>query len=302
MFKKHLSKFALVVTLLYTAYLNILVVRTGFDVLMMEFLVIVVVFWRTRRGEFIKYWLPFVSMFVVYEYLRGISDNVAPFGKSTYYLVYHLERAIFPVLPTDLLSGLLKISVIKTILFLAYTSFFYYSFLVGFIVWVKGRQLFLRYAGNFLLMSYIGLLIFFLIPTAPPWYVSEHLEDMGYERTVLDRKVLPNLVGFSLYWYFVEGNEVAALPSLHVAWVAYSTLFILYNWKKSVPYRLLLIIPISVAMSVIVNAEHWLVDVIAGYFLALVFARHDVFSGLRKRIRGFTFILHKFLFPVVGAR
>ncbi len=252
---------------------------------MFEFFIVVVLFWGGRKLEFVKDWLGFVSFFVLYEFLRGVVDGLSPFGETTYYYVYFAEKYIFPTLPTKFLQDTMsKSTLVNSIALTAYLSFFYYSFLAGFIIWIKNKGLFTLYTRNFLFLSYIGLVMFFLIPTAPPWYVNSHLVNLGITRFIYDGALFNNLRGLSLYRYFVGGNLVAALPSLHVAWVAYTSLFIVRHYNNKIKL-ISLLLPLLVSFSVIINAEHWFLDALLGFVLAYLFVKWDAWSGFKSLVQ-----------------
>jgi hypothetical protein len=109
-------------------------------------------------------------------------------------------------------------------------------------------------------------LLFFFIPTAPPWMVNE-IKNIGIERILYGNTIMRQFNVFSLYQYFIYGNAIAALPSLHVAWPTYTSLFLVKTTKSKI-YYLFLIIPIMIGFSVVLTAEHYVLDVLAGFLLA----------------------------------
>jgi membrane-associated phospholipid phosphatase len=147
-----------------------------------------------------------------------------------------------------------------------YSIFFYYSFFVAFILWLKSPKNFQQYFKKFLILSFIGLAFFFFIPTAPPWMVNE-IESIGIERIIYGNTILRQFSVFSLYQYFIYGNAIAAFPSLHTAWPAFTSLFLIKIMKNKVSY-LFLIIPLMIGFSVVLTGEHYIVDVVAGFILA----------------------------------
>ncbi len=257
-----------VVFLGYLSYINFFILKTTPEIIFIQFFVLVMVFNKIRTKDFAKTWIPFISFFLLYEFLRGFADDLSPFYDKTLFYIYNLEIRLFGDLPTHFLQQHInKSSPITHFSIFFYTVFFYYSFLVAFLIWLKYPKIFLEYLTKFLLLSFIGLVVFFLVPTAPPWMIDE-IRDIDIVRYIYSGSpVLESFKGFTLYRYFVFGNPVAALPSLHVAWPSFSTLFLIHKFQNKYLY-LLLIIPITISFSVILAAEHYVIDVFAGWILA----------------------------------
>ena len=282
------SKVAFVIILAYISFINFFVLKTTPEIIFLQFAILVFIYRKLRLRVFFKQWIPFVGLFLLYEFLRGFADDLSPFYDTTLYWAHELEAGMFAKLPTLYLQETLSNHRnILDVSFFFYTLFFYYSFLVGFIVWLKRPQLFGEYSKKFLILSYIGLIFFFLIPTAPPWLVDK-LKDIGVER-YLYREIAVNTFNFkalTLYRYFVYGNEVAALPSLHAAWPAFTSLFLVKTFKNKALY-LLFIIPVMIGFSVVLNGEHYAIDVLFGWILAAatVFISKRSFDKLKTPLK-----------------
>jgi len=251
----------------YISFINIFVIKTTPEFLLIQFAFITTVFLTSRLKDYAIDWIPFIGFFLLYEFLRGFADDLSPFRTLTLLWIYKLEQAIFGTLPTLSLQQLFgENKLIINISLFFYALFFYYSFLTAFIIWIYNRNLFKEYANKFLLLSITGLVFFFLIPTAPPWLI-EKSENLGIRRIIYEGNILDNYVILTLYNYLFHGNEVAALPSLHSAWPMFTSLFIVKKFKNRFRY-LLLIIPLMVGFSVVLSGEHFILDVLFGFFLA----------------------------------
>lgn len=255
--------------LLYFSYINFFVLRSTPELIFLQFVILILIYKKIRGKEFLKGWLPFIGLFVLFEFLRGWVDDLSPFYDKVLYWGYDLEILIFGRLPTlalqEKLAGnrqLLSVSVFF------YTTFFYYSFLIAFLVWLNKPQLYHKYVKGFLILTYIGLLIHFLLPTAPPWMVNQE-RNLGIQRLIYDKSVISKMGWLSIYKYFVGGNAVAAMPSLHVAWPMFSTFFLIKETRKKIFY-LLLSVPLGIAFAIVFTGEHYIVDVLAGWFLAAI--------------------------------
>lgn len=234
--------------------------------------------------NFFKTWILFIGVFVLYEFLRGFADDLSPFYNSTIFGVYYMEKTFFGILPTIYLQRHIPPdSLITHVGVFFYTTFFYYSFLVAFLIWLRDPEKFSSYFFKFTLLTYIGLALFFLVPTAPPWFVSQKL---GFEvtRYLINNSILGAFSYLRIYAYFVQGNEVAALPSLHVAWPLFSTVFLVKNYKSKWLY-LLFIIPAAIAFCIVLTGEHYVIDVLASVILVLLLFAPKIYARITQRFK-----------------
>ncbi len=255
---------AIIIILFYISALNIFVFRTSPEIIALQFAIILLFLNRTKGFQFTKDWIIFISIFVAYEYLRGIVDDISPFKQYTLYYAYHIEKAIFGTLPTVFFQKIIKpTDIFLNILLIFYSAFFYYSFVIAFFIWLKSRKVFWEYTTMFVLFTYIGLLMFFLLPTAPPWMIKE----IDTQRYLYQETILHHMRELSVYYYYVQSNEVAAFPSLHIGWPLFSTLFLIIKFRKLYFYPLL-IVPAAIWFCVVITSEHYIIDGIPSIFLA----------------------------------
>lgn len=134
--------------------------------------------------------------------------------------------------------------------------------IVATLVWLheRHRYHYLLLRNAMFISGAIGLIIFMLYPVAPP-----RLIDAGYIDTVTSwstsYRVLqpPSLV-----------NKYAAIPSLHVGW---NLLVAIELWRASrsaFARSIALIGPLLMPLSVIVTANHYVLDGVAGALVAAV--------------------------------
>jgi membrane-associated phospholipid phosphatase len=228
--------------------------------------------------RFARDWWPPVLALVVYFYSRGLADELRG-GVVSVGMPVDVDRALFGgELPTHTLQQALCGNPCDPasdprwydlLLTTVYASHFVTGLTVAAVLWVRHRGEFARWMRRLLAISYGALAIYVLYPMAPPWWaaqyghVSEDLpritgrgwEDIGIERLNL-------LLGG-------VGNKVAAMPSLH-AGIAF--LVAAYAvWRLSSPWRwLLLAYPLAMGVALVYYAEHYVIDVVAGFALALV--------------------------------
>ena len=109
-----------------------------------------------------------------------------------------------------------------------------------------------------------ALLIFVLLPTAPPWYAAEHGLIHGLRHVMTE--VMP--MRWSYYYGSLDPNPVAADPSLHSAlpflgYLALRTLRPRLGWAALAWCGL-------VWVSVVYLGEHYVLDVVTGIGFALL--------------------------------
>lgn len=125
---------------------------------------------------------------------------------------------------------------------------------------LRHRVLFLRLRNAMIASGLVGLLVFATYPVAPPRLVDLGLIDTVTQRSHAYRVLQPPA--------FV--NQYAALPSLHVGWdllvgltVAAAAGGALLRWIGR-------LMPLLMAAAVVLTANHYLIDGVAGAALALV--------------------------------
>jgi membrane-associated phospholipid phosphatase len=231
----------------------------------------------SHRLRFARDWWPPVLALVVYFYSRGLADELR--GTVSVTMPIDVDRGMFggelPTLtlqqalcgnPCDPASDPRWYDLLLTTV---YASHFVTGLTVAAVLWVRHRGEFQRWMRRLLAISYGALAIYVLYPMAPPWWAAKYghvTEDLpritgrGWEDIGIERLNL--LLGG-------VGNKVAAMPSLH-AGIAF--LVAAYAvWRLSSPWRwLLLAYPLAMGVALVYYAEHYVIDVVAGFALAMV--------------------------------
>ncbi len=114
------------------------------------------------------------------------------------------------------------------------------------------------FRNAFLWSGAIGLLIFMLYPVAPPRYLPGFVDTMKHGGMDLDDSLVA-----SLY------NPFAAMPSLHVTWALLNG-SALVRFARAPWLRICgLLWPVVMSLIVLMTANHYLLDIIAGVTLGL---------------------------------
>lgn len=122
-------------------------------------------------------------------------------------------------------------------------------------VYLRRHEGFSRFRNTILLANVVGLLGFWLMPTAPPWMFP----DKGFVAGVNHSSAL--LQSF--------GNSYAAMPSLHAADALIVGWFLVVTSRTLWAKALWALWPLWVWFCVVATANHYLLDVLAGIGVAL---------------------------------
>lgn len=267
----------IIVVVIYTLLIltfNLTKARFEIDLIVISVFLIAALFGEAKR--FVKDWLPAIFLFWFYEYTRGLAHVLAErFNRPI--LVQELvdvERKLFFFLrdiPTVVIQDALHPDNITRwydpIFFFFYTSFYWLWLLTGFIFWKFKREYFFKYFYGLLSFSLFSNIIYFIFPTAPPWYASEQGFIPPMQRVMWSINVL-NRGGVSVA-NLLDDNQFAALPSLHTGWSWYAALFLVkyFGWEKA---GWTFIFPIMIMFAIVYGAEHYVIDIIAGLIVSTV--------------------------------
>lgn len=225
-----------------------------------------------RRARARRWWFAYVGGIFAYTLLRAYADDTF-FPVRTMYVI-RVDQSIFwghdPVV--WLQQRLFSPNHVTALDFLAvqvHWSFFVAPHLAALLIFVWRRELFPRYAAVVVGTMYLGLALFFLLPTTPPWLAAQ-TGNLPQVFRVMD--FVGGRVDGSTYRTFyqslAEPNSVAAMPSIHMG-----VTFAMYLWARSHYPRLapwLLGYCLLMGVALIYLAEHYLFDLVAGMLCALV--------------------------------
>jgi membrane-associated phospholipid phosphatase len=224
----------------------------------LSLLVIAVALGRGR--QFIFDFFPFLLLFFAYEVMRGFAAKTGfqPHDLSV------LERALFGgAVPTILLQHALYVPGRIGWLDVAAMYFYFMHFVLpvaaGFVIWLRSRELYWRYAAALLLLSFLAFVTYLFFPSTPPWLqFPDQVHQIQHETVVklgLDYYVSP-------VYTHLDPNQYAAFPSLHAAYPVLAALFV---WRAHRRVALLLCLwAACVWLSVVYLGEHYVVDALMG--------------------------------------
>jgi membrane-associated phospholipid phosphatase len=206
----------------------------------------------TRR--FIKDWIPFVALFLAYEAMYGIADNISRIVHSRELISAELQ--MFGTIPTLVLQQFYRNPVLDYLGAFFYSLHFIIPTVFGFILWKYSHENYRKFTFALLVCTYSALLTFLLYPSAPPWFAVKA------ERILFQ---IDHNIGVPIYttiFEFIQPNPFAAFPSLHAT---YPWLVSLYAIKiKRIKALPILIIPLGVWFSAVYLGEHYIIDLLGG--------------------------------------
>ena len=254
-------------------------------------------------------WLPFAAVLIIYDYARGISDTLG-MPVLWHQPVDADRAMFGGVVPTVWLQEHLKLGHSpwwEAGVTLTYVSFFLMPYVVAGLLWLRARTEFRKWAFRFVTMSFLGVACFILVPAAPPWAaakcttadVAEHPSSpvcMSYGPSAAGTNGLlgavdpvhagapPHVERLSLRGWDAlhipvarelldKGQRtvdmVAAVPSLHAGCTLLLSIFAWSRVRRRW-WALLIVYPLLMAFTLVYSAEHYAVDVLAGWLLAVL--------------------------------
>lgn len=229
---------------------------------------------------FIVYWIIYDSMRIIPNYevsnvhirepyeleklLFGININDVILTPNEFFRLHHNTLL-------DFLSGLFYINWVPIPIAFA------------FYLYVKNKELFLKFSLVFLLVNIFGFIIYYIYPAAPPWYVDLYGFDLhiGVQGNSAGLERFDQLIGVPVFEniYNKNANVLAAIPSLHSAYPVIVLYFGLLVKMKKINWFFLLFM-FGIWFSAVYSSHHYFVDVILGGFLAVItIIGFNYFSG-----------------------
>ena len=231
--------------------------------------------WRAHLA-FPRDWWPALAVLTVYSYSRGLADNLG-FASVHVTPPIQADRWLFGgTLPTEYLQA--KLCGIPcertmppewydTVLTTVYYSYFFVPLVTAAVLWVRDRSGWLRFMRRYLSLCAVALLGYITYPMAPPWMAGEE----GLISPNVDR-----ITGRG--WYDLReagihqtlstfSNQVAAMPSLHAGVAAFLAVYGITLSRRRARW-LLLLYPLAMGFALVYFAEHYVIDILAGYAAA----------------------------------
>lgn len=231
-----------------------------------------------RGRTWLSDWTPIVALLLAYELMRGLADD-AGFPLQMASLIDAERMLALGALPTQVLQDAIRPVAGFDWVALLSTGVYMFHFLIpiatGVLLWLWRREQFHDFMAALIVLSMAAFTTYLLMPAAPPWFAAnagllngaDGLPLIAYLKpeTFADLGAWLGLDGNSVYdtvFYAAGPNDVAAWPSLHVAYPFLAFLVL----RRAFGRRAWIVAGYAavVAFSVVYTGDHWLHDCIAG--------------------------------------
>jgi inositol phosphorylceramide synthase catalytic subunit len=219
----------------------------------------------------------FIVYWVIFDYMKAFPN----YDYNTVHIadLYNFEKHLFGIhiqnkllTPNEYwrINGTTFLDIITGIFYLCWIpvplAFAAYLFF-------KNRRQFLLFSMTFVLVNFIGFIIYYLYPAAPPWYVQYH----GFVFQPLKMGNTAGLVKFDNYFHagifksiYAKGSNVfAAMPSLHSS---YPVIVVYYAIKNRLGLMNIFFFTVmfGIWFSAVYLSHHYVLDVLAGITCATI--------------------------------
>jgi hypothetical protein len=141
-------------------------------------------------------------------------------------------------------------------------------------LWWRRADLYRPLRNTLVLVNVLGFVVFWLYPVAPPRMLDGFIDVVASTHAVGS-------------WHTgalaSHANQVAAMPSLHIAWAAWCTLALWRASERPIVRVLAVAYPSLTGLAVLATGNHFLLDIVGG---VAVLAVSVLLVGSRGRIAG----------------
>lgn len=292
----------IIVSLLTAAYLLLSAWIVGFksDQVFLAVVFNLLFYISAITRKFVLGFSVFIVYWIVFDYMKAFPNyNYNPVHIAD---LYNLEKKLFgitlngkTVTPNEYwqAKGTSFLDVISGIFYLCWIPV-----PLGFAAYLffKNRRQFLYFSCTFVLVNFLGFIVYYLYPAAPPWYVQQH----GFTFLPATHSNPAGLVKFDALVHagvfksiYSKGSNVfAAMPSLHSSYPVIVLYYGLKNrlWVASIFF---VVVMLGIWFTAVYASHHYVTDVIAGIICAAcgIF----LFNLMVKRWKFFSDALNRYL-------
>jgi membrane-associated phospholipid phosphatase len=219
------------------------------------------------------WWSAYASGFVAFAILRSFADE----GRPIYYhypirFGNELFGTTAPVYLQHILPDPSRHNPFALLMVVTYISYFIVPTAIALYLARRRPERFPRYVIAVSAMFVVGLAVYYLLPTAPPWMAARD----GYVPPIYKiTSLILHPESYAQGLHLIGSNDVGAMPSIHVAetWLAIFGLWFRGRWARILG----VIYGCMMMFAVVYLGEHWMIDVIAGFSLSCA-----IWYGTRK--------------------
>lgn len=223
--------------------------------------------------------LPYGAAWLIFTVLRSLSDETGVPLRTEY--VTRIERLLFNgTTPTIWLQNQffdpLNLAWYDYLATFVHWSYFFVPHLMAVLLWRKSPKAYTRYLVSTVMVLGVGLVIYFLVPAAPPWLTADRAPQEDIFRVMVN---VAHQFNSSLYerTYNIIGdsNPVAAMPSMHQA-ITFLVALFCFKFGKWIGVAGLTY-ALAMATALVYTGEHYVIDTLVGSAIAtycFFFAEH----------------------------
>jgi len=214
--------------------------------------------------------IPYAALWFIFTFLRSFADETV-LAKTVNTKVPQVERWLFGgELPTIRLQARFfdpnHLHWYDFYFTFVHWSYFIVPHAVAAWMWWKHPAIFRQLLLALTITLSLGLIIYFVIPTNPPWMAPEVVKSPGAAVVTRIMEGVAKELGGGLYQagYKVvgESNPIAAMPSIHFA-VTFMMVWVARTRGRIWPW-ISLFYAASMGLCLVYMGEHYVVDVFAG--------------------------------------
>ncbi len=241
----------------------------------------------------------FIVYWIIFDYMKAFPN----YNFSTVHIadLYNLEKKLFGInfngqrlTPNEYwrVNGNTFLDVAAGIFYLcwipvplAFAAFLFF--------W--NRKQFLYFSLTFVLVNFIGFIIYYIFPAAPPWYVQSN----GFVFHANTHGSTAGLAKFDLYFHanifksiYAKGSNVfAAMPSLHSS---YPVIVLYYGIKNrlGIINAFFGLVMLGIWCTAVYASHHYVLDVLAGITCATIGIM--LFNYIVSRVNFFKLFVEKY--------
>lgn len=223
-----------------------------------------------RFRSLLAAFVPYAAIWFVFTFLRSLADETK-WARIVNTKAAELERWVFNgELPTIRLQADLytpgHLHWYDYYFTFVHWSYFLIPHAVAVFLWFRRPVAFRQYLSGLAILLTLGLGLYFLLPSNPPWMAPESVNSPGAPTVLRIMEPIGKQLGGGLYQagYSVvgESNPIAAMPSIHFA-VTFLLFWVAMDYSK--PWRYLgAFYALSMGAALVYMGEHYVIDVVAG--------------------------------------
>ncbi len=217
---------------------------------------------------------PYAAVWFIFTFLRSLADETV-WAQRVNTKASEIERWIFNgELPTIQLQARFydpqDLSVWDFYLTFIHWSYFFIPHTVAAYFWWKHPARFLQYLRAMTLTLALGLVLYFALPSNPPWMAPESVNTPGAPTVLRIMEPIALELGGGLYeaGYRIvgESNPIAAMPSIHMA-ITFLLVPASYYYGR-VWQTLAWFYAFSMGLALVYLGEHYIIDIVVGCAIA----------------------------------